>query len=100
MTDNYKKIVQDLILLLNEMKDIDFDLTITFFDETEFSISSVFFIEAKELELGKGKDRKSNLSIKYKENAFILNTMEIPIDYIVNIDLDISFHENIDDEGW
>lgn len=100
MTDNYKKTIQDLILLLNEMKDIDFDLTFTFFDETEFSVSSAFFIEAQELELGKGKDKKSNLSIKYRENAFIINTMEIPIDYIVNVDLNIAFFENINKEAW
>ncbi len=98
MTDNYKKTVQDLIMLLNEMQDITFDLSLTFFDETEFSVSSAFFIEAKELELGKGKNMKSNLLIKYKENAFIINTMEIPVDYIVNINLNIIFDENANGE--
>ena len=54
--------IQDTVQLLNNMKDFNFDLHITFCDDTEFGLLSKYFIEAKVITLGENKnDKKSSL---------------------------------------
>lgn len=83
--------IQDIVQLLNNMKDFDFDLHIIFCDDTEFGLLSKYFIEAKVITLGKNKNKTVNLLIKYNQNAFVIDTIEFPINYVDDIVLKLHF---------